>query len=115
MSIVKTNIHELFDDMKGGALSNQIGHAISDVADAVTTHGGKGKVMLTLDFAQIPGSNQVNTKSTMVYIAPTSQGERREKTVGQTPLYVNQGGEVTSMPRKQADIFAGHKGEARAK
>lgn len=113
MSIVKTNIHDMLSDMSGGTLAEQIGHAISCVADGVTSFGGKGKITLTLDLARIGESNQVNTKHTLVYIEPTMRGERREKTTGQTPLYVNQGGEVTAMPRKQMDAFAGQKGEAR--
>ena len=103
MSIKNTDVNEVFSDLNGGVLQEQLGHILSDVAGAVTTHSGKGTIVLTLNIERIAVSNQVAVAHVLKYSAPTSRGIRSETSKGETPMYVNEGGKMTAMPEKQAD------------
>jgi hypothetical protein len=100
MSIKQTDAPQFVADLSGGNFSQQLGIAISEVAQGVVANGKKGKVQVTIDIARIGESNQVNISHTLAYVEPTAKGKRSEDTTSETPMYLNSDGSVT--------IFANH-------
>ena len=101
MSINKqTDAPQFIADLSGGNFAQQLGIAISEVAQGVVANGKKGKVQVTIDVSRIGESNQVNISHTLAYVEPTAKGKRSEDTTSETPMYLNNDGSVT--------IFANH-------
>jgi len=92
MSIKATDTTEFFDNLNAGVFSQQIGHALSDVAAGVVEYGKAGKVIITLEMKRIGESSQVNITHTLDYTQPTLRGKRREDTTLDTPMYVTANG-----------------------
>lgn len=100
-----TNTAEFLEELNGGAFASQIGHALSDVAAGVVEFGRVGKLIITLDFAQIGESSQVKIKHKLDYKVPTKRGTRSENTTLDTPMHVGSGGKVTLFPEKHEQLF----------
>ena len=96
----QTDAPQFVADLSGGNFSQQLGIAISEVAQGVVANGKKGQVKVTIDIARIGESNQVNISHTLAYVEPTAKGKRSEDTTSETPMYLNNDGSVT--------IFANH-------
>ena len=96
----QTDAPQFIADLSGGNFSQQLGIAISEVAQGVVANGKKGKVQVTIDVSRIGESNQVNISHTLAYVEPTAKGKRSEDTTSETPMYLNNDGSVT--------IFANH-------
>ena len=108
MSTLKpTDTTKFLTELTGGAFSDQIGHALSDVAESVTATGKKGQVVITLDIEQMGDkeSSQVGIKHKLTYTAPERFGSRKEDYTRKTPMYVNNGGEMSLFANHTADIF----------
>lgn len=97
----QTDTSQFIGDLNGGVFEQQIGRALSDVALGVTTHGKKGKVVVTIDFSQIADSNQVKIKHKIDYQVPTAKGTRSEDYTTETPMHVGRGGRLTLFPENQ--------------
>jgi len=67
-------------NLNAGVFANQMGRALSDVAAGVVEHGKKGKVVITLDIAQIGESHQVEITHKLDFLTPTKRGSKREDT-----------------------------------
>jgi len=87
-----TNTAEFFDNLNAGVFSQQIGHALSDVAAGVVEYGKKGKVIITLELSPLGETSQVNISHTLDYVQPTKRGKRREDTTLDTPMHVTPNG-----------------------
>ena len=96
----QTDAPQFIADLSGGNFAQQLGIAISEVAQGVVANGKKGKVQVTIDVSRIGESNQVNISHTLAYVEPTAKGKRSEDTTSETPMYLNNDGSVT--------IFANH-------
>ncbi|AUX84892.1 hypothetical protein C3F34_01595 [Acinetobacter sp. ACNIH2] len=96
----QTDAPQFIADLSGGNFAQQLGIAISEVAQGVVANGKKGKVQVTIDVSHIGESNQVNISHTLAYVEPTAKGKRSEDTTSETPMYLNNDGSVT--------IFANH-------
>ena len=96
----QTDAPQFIADLSGGNFAQQLGIAISEVAQGVVANGKKGKVQVTIDVSRIGESSQVNISHTLAYVEPTAKGKRSEDTTSETPMYLNNDGSVT--------IFANH-------
>ena len=102
-----TDTKQFIGDLTGGAFADQVGVAISDVADAVIATGKKGQVKLTFDLS--PNGElelgQVKVDHKLEYTAPEKFGSRKEDYKRQTPMHVNKGGEVSLFANYTAQLF----------
>lgn len=57
MSNKQTDAPQFIADLSGGNFSQQLGIAISEVAQGVVANGKKGKVQVTINIARIGESN----------------------------------------------------------
>lgn len=108
MSTLKpTDATKFLGDLTGGAFADQIGHALSDVADSVIATGKKGQVTITLDIKQTGDkeSSQVSIEHKLAYKAPESYGTRSEDYARKTPMHVNKGGEMSLYANHTAGLF----------
>ena len=108
MSTLKpTDTNKFLNDLTGGAFTDQIGMALSDVAESVIATGKKGQVVITLDIEQMGDkeSSQVGVKHKLAYTAPEKFGSRKEDYARKTPMYVNKGGEVSLFANHTAGLF----------
>lgn len=106
-NLKQTNTTQFLTDLTGGAFADQIGMAISDVAESVIATGKKGQVKITLDLSVLGDKEayQVNVKHKLDYTAPETFGTRKEDYARQTPMYVNKGGEVSLFANHTAGLF----------
>jgi hypothetical protein len=100
-----TNVQQMITELGGGQFESQLSHILSDVAGAVVDHGGKGKVVIQLDFKQISNSHQVNISHTMKFLRPTSMGSKSEDITSSTPMYVGTKGALSFFPENQGRFF----------
>lgn len=100
-----TDTTQFLSDLYAGVFNQQIGHALSDVAEGVTNTGKKGKLVLTFDFEKNGDSTQAKVKHRLHYIVPTAKGKRSEEYTTETPMHVGNGGRMTLMPERQNDLF----------
>ena len=108
MSKIKpTDTKQFIGDLTGGAFADQIGIALSDVAQAVAATAKKGQVKLTFDIAVIGDkeSGQVEIKHKLDYTAPETFGTRKEDYARKTPMYVNTDGTVSLFANHTAGLF----------
>ena len=101
-----TNTAEFLDELNGGAFASQIGHALSEVAAGVVDHGKAGKLVITLDLAQVGQSSQVSIKHKLDYKVPTKRGTRSENTALDTPMFVGTGGKLSLFQEKHDQLFS---------
>ena len=109
MSTLKpTDTAKFLGELTGGAFADQVGAALSDVAECVIASGNKGQVTIVLDIAQVGDkeSAQVNVKHKVTYKAPERYGERSESYTRVTPMHVNKGGEMSLFANHTADLFS---------
>lgn len=102
-----TDVKQFIGDLTGGAFADQIGVAISDVADSVMATGKKGQVKITFDLS-VNGERelgQVKVDHKLEYTAPEQFGSRKEDYKRQTPMHVNKGGEVSLFANHTAQLF----------
>lgn len=102
-----TDTAKFLNDLTGGAFADQVGHALSDVAESVISSGNKGQVTIVLDISQVGDkeSSQVNIKHKVTYKAPERYGERGEHYTRVTPMHVNKGGELSLFANHTAGLF----------
>lgn len=101
-----TNATELFAELGGGAFADQLGVALSNVAESVVITGKKGQVTITLDIARIGDSRQVNIAHKLAFKEPTQKGSRSEDTTSETPVFLNAGGDVSVYAQDSHSLFA---------
>lgn len=106
-----TDTKQFLADLNGGVFSDQIGVAISEAARGACSHGGNGKVVITMDFKRIAQSNQVNIKHGLKFITPTAKGKKTEEYAAETPMFVNSDAEVTAFPKDQGQLFSTDKSQ----
>ena len=108
MSTLKpTDATKFLSDLTGGAFADQIGMALSDVAESVVANSKKGQVVITLDIEQMGDkeSSQVGVKHKLAYTAPEKFGSRKEDYTRKTPMHVNNGGEMSLYANHTAGLF----------
>lgn len=105
MATTFTDTKQFLADLNGGVFSEQIGVAVSEAARGAVHHGGKGKVVITLDFKRIAESNQASVKHSLKFITPTAKGKKTEEYSAETPMYVNSDADVTAFPKDQGQLF----------
>lgn len=88
----ETDVTSFLEDLNGGVFIQQLGRALSDVAGGVVSNGKAGQVVVTLDFKQMNGSNQVNINHKLKFKIPTMRGNKSEEVELQTPMYVGSKG-----------------------
>ena len=103
--VKQTDAPQFIADLSGGNFAQQLGIAISEVAQGVVANGKKGKVQVTIDIARIGESNQVNISHTLAYVEPTAKGKRSEDTTSETPMYLNNDGSVTIFANHTSQMF----------
>lgn len=108
MSNKTTDATQFISDLSGGNLANQLGAAISAVAQGAVANNKKGKVTLTLDVSKIGDSNQVEISHTLAFVEPTSKGKRSEDTNSKTPMHLNASGDVTLFANHTSQLFNEH-------
>jgi hypothetical protein len=104
----QTDAPQFVADLSGGNFSQQLGIAISEVAQGVVANGKKGKVQVTLDISRIGESSQVNISHTLAYVEPTAKGKRSEDTTSETPMHLNTDGSVTMFANHTSQLFTEH-------
>ena len=100
-----TDTKQFLADLNGGVFAEQIGVAISEAARGTVHNGGKGKVVITLDFKRIAQSNQASVTHSLKFITPTARGKKTEEYSAETPMYVNSDADVTAFPKDQGQLF----------
>lgn len=100
-----TNVADMLGELDAGVFEQKLGRALSEVAMGVVTTGKKGKVVVTLDMAQIANSNQVNLTHSLKYVKPTGNGRVTEENATATPMHVGTGGKLTLFPDTQERLF----------
>lgn len=102
-----TDATKFLGELTGGAFADQIGHALSDVAESVIVTGKKGQVKITIDLEQMGDkeSSQVSVKHKLDYTAPERFGARKEDYARKTPMHVNKGGEMSLYANHTAGLF----------
>ncbi|WP_413734376.1 hypothetical protein ACL2XP_18050 [Sodalis sp. RH21] len=104
-----TDVKEFISDLDGGVLENKIAAALNTAALGVLNNGGKGKVVVELDFSRM--SNSMEEKRVMIvhklkYVSPTPRGKASEEDSTETPMYVGRGGKLTIMQEDQGQLFS---------
>lgn len=105
MSNQSTDAKQFIADLGGGTFANQLGAAISAVAQGAVNYTKKGKVQITLEIAKIGDSSQVAINHTLSFVEPTAKGKRSEDTTSQTPMHLNAGGDVTLFANHTSQLF----------
>ncbi|MDG3555664.1 hypothetical protein P7L54_06825 [Acinetobacter bereziniae] len=105
MSNQPTNAKQFIGDLGAGTFANQLGAAISMVAQGAVAHNKKGQIKITLDIARIGDSTQVEIAHTLAYVEPTAKGKRAEDTASKTPMHLNAGGDVTLFANHTSQLF----------
>lgn len=100
-----SNFTDVLPELDAGIFADKINRALSDVALGCVTTGKKGKVVITLDLAQIANSNQVNLEHSLKYVKPTGNGKLTEENTTATPMHVGVGGKLTLFPENQQKLF----------
>lgn len=102
-----TDTTQFIGDLTGGAFAEQIGIALSDVAESVVSTGKKGQVKIVLDLSVIGDkeTKQVEVKHKLEFTAPETFGSRREDYARKTPMYVNADGTVSLFANHTAALF----------
>ncbi|MBF7686002.1 hypothetical protein I2F17_09250 [Acinetobacter sp. B10A] len=103
-----TDATVFISELSGGNLANQLGAAISAVAQGAVANNKKGKVTLTLDISKIGDSTQVEISHTLAFVEPTTKGKRSEDTTSKTPMHLNAGGDVTLFANHTSQLFNEH-------
>lgn len=97
MSDTKTNVSEFIGELNAGILIQQVGALLSEVALATTINGNKskkGKVGLSFTITPM-NEGQVVITTKLDHLIHTKTGEKTEKSVSQTPMFVGKGGVMT--------------------
>ncbi|MGP5656755.1 MULTISPECIES: hypothetical protein [Psychrobacter] len=103
---IQTNVENFIGEVNAGVLAKQIGHALSDVAESVIAHEDKGEITLKIKMAPSKNISQVELDYQLSYKAPKARkGFRSESTPGDTLMYVGRGGQLSTFPEHQGDIF----------
>lgn len=105
MSTKSTNAQQFVADLGAGTFANQLGAAISMVAQGAVQHNKKGQIKITLDIARIGDSSQVEIAHTLAFVEPTAKGKRAEDTTSKTPMHLNAGGDVTLFANHTSQLF----------
>lgn len=100
-----TDLVDFLSELNAGVFKDKTQHILSQVALAVTNHGGSGKVTLEFDFKQINNSDRVNVTHKLKYSAPRRTGKFSEEDTTSTPMYVGKGGKITLFSETQNDMF----------
>jgi len=100
-----TRFTDVLTDLDGSIFADKINRALSDVALGCVLTGKKGKVVITLDMAQIANSHQVNLEHSLKYVKPTDNGRVTEENTTATPMHVGFGGKLTLFPDNQEKLF----------
>jgi hypothetical protein len=100
-----TSVADLMGDLDAGIFEQKLARSLSDVAMGVIATGKKGKVVITLDMAQIANSNQVNLEHSLKYVKPTGNGRVTGENTTATPMHVGVGGKLTLFPDNQEKLF----------
>lgn len=102
---MKTNLQDFLDALDAGVAQELIAVLLSDVSLGVTSTEGKkeGEIVLKLKISKM-GDDQVVINHTITHKIPNSKGHKSEERSGQTPFYVNAGGELTLIRKNQTEI-----------
>lgn len=100
-----TDPGEFLANLNAGVFANQLGRALSDVAAGVVEHHKKGKVIITLDLAQIGETHQVEIAHKLDFEIPTKRGKKREDTALKTPMFVTANGLQLFQDNPTASLF----------
>lgn len=96
-----TDVADFIESLEGGNTENMLSAALSTVAAGVVNTGRKGgEVKLTIKFEHVKGTSQVIVGCAVDMKAPTLRGEKREKDLGSTTMYVGAGGKLSLLPPK---------------
>jgi len=100
-----TEVQEFLANLYGGVFDQKIAHTLSDVAAGVIHHGREGKISINLTLKRIENSAQVTVDHELVYKKPTANGTQGENDKTSTPMFVNQGGQITLYPIDQLSMM----------
>ncbi len=100
-----TNAQQFVADLGAGTFANQLGTAISMVAQGAVANNKKGKIQITLEIARIGDSSQVEVAHTLAFVEPTAKGKRAEDTTSKTPMHLNTSGDVTLFANHTSQLF----------
>ena len=103
--IRRTDFVEILPELDGGVFAQQVGVALSEVAQGVVMTGRKGTVSLTFSIKQIAESRSVQIDHAIAYKEPTPKGSRTEDRVTSTPMHVGANGRLTLFPESQPPLF----------
>jgi hypothetical protein len=96
-----TDVGQFIADLDGNQLEAGLGVILTTVGIAVCDHDATGEVTIKLKIKRIGNSNQVNIQHTLAYSKPTSRGEQKEKTTGETAMYVSATQGMTYFPSRE--------------
>lgn len=100
-----TDAPQFIGDLGAGTFANQLGAALSAVAQGVVAHGKAGEVNIKLKISRIGDSRQVNVAHTLAFNEPTGKGKRTEDTTSETPMHLNLSGNVTLFASHSDQLF----------
>lgn len=101
----QTDSQQFIGDLGAGTFADQLGVALSAVAQGVVAHGKAGEVTIKLKISRIADSRQVNIAHTLAFSEPTGKGKRSEDTTSETPMHLNLSGDVTLFASHTDQIF----------
>ena len=100
-----TDAQQFVGDLGAGTFANQLGAALSAVAQGVVANGKTGKVVISLDIKRIGDSSQVSVSHKLAFTEPTGKGSRSEDTTSETPMHLNMAGDVTLFATHTNQMF----------
>lgn len=101
----KTNLPFFLEALDAGIVEERIAKTLSDVALGVTSTDGKatGEIVVKFKLSKI-NDDQVTVTHTITHKIPNAKGFKSEERSGQTPFYVNAGGELTLLRKDQGEL-----------
>ncbi len=101
----QTDAQQFVGDLGAGTFANQLGAAISNVAEGVVLNGKTGDIIIKLKVKRIGDTRQVTISHTLAFTEPTSKGSRSEDTTSETPMHLNVSGDVTLFASHSDQLF----------
>lgn len=99
-----TEIAEFFGELGAGVFEQKLSRTLSETALACMANNKTGEIVLKFKITPI-NQSQAKIAHTITSKAPTLNGEKSEKNITDTHMYVNAGGNMSLFPENQTQMF----------
>jgi hypothetical protein len=99
-----TDIPEFFSELGAGVFEEKLARILSETASAVMANNKEGEVTLKFKIKPI-SSSQAKIAHAIEFKAPTLNGQKSEKNLTDTVMYVGAKGKMSLFPENQTQMF----------